>query len=32
VPQGLPCGYLLPGSGPGVDQDGFFYGLIEKQP
>lgn len=32
VPQGLPCGYLLPGSGSGVDQDGFFYGLIEKQP
>jgi 16S rRNA (cytosine967-C5)-methyltransferase len=30
--DGLPSGYLLPGSGPGFDQDGFFYGLIEKQP
>ena len=32
APDGLPSGYLLPGSGPGFDQDGFFYGLIEKQP
>ena len=31
-PAGMPCGYLLPGSGPGFDQDGFYYSLIEKQP
>jgi 16S rRNA (cytosine967-C5)-methyltransferase len=30
-PAGMPCGYLLPGSGPGFDQDGFYYRLIEKQ-
>lgn len=31
-PAGLVSGYLLPGAGSGFDQDGFYYGLIEKRP